>query len=424
MSDLSANQNLAGGRTPEILYCYKCGSKLPENSYQCTACGTTVDYNHSEKDAKFTDQKLKPKKNQTTKKIILFSVSGVILLSVAILAVFFLKTGEPAQDINSINGCPEFYNIEFGMTADEASKQIKLRHKVSYGIKGLTNDSSILFDKGEVFELFGRKTSDVHIGFKEKYMDSVLFIFAKDDYDLEDIVSVYTKIYGPANKTGTTYSTWNGSKTTIDVFEYISDAGEGKIIVRYLITPNSRYTALSFNGSEIDPCGFLSENYAFDKSPDYYINGLIEGFDYDKTVYTPEGFSGFSQYTLYPEFEYMGIEKGYTAIEFSKDEDENNIGLVSYKFLLDDKNAVDRMTYMHNKLVEIYGTADSSTYTSTYYDEMGVTDVKFNEMIDRISEDTEGIYNIQWKSNGLNITLSLTINVYKEYYEGSVSFSD
>ena len=39
----------------------------------------------------------------------------------------------------------------------------------------------------------------------------------------------------------------------------------------------------------------------------------------------------------------MGIGKGYTAIEFSKDSDEEYIGLVSYKFLLNEENAVDRM---------------------------------------------------------------------------------
>lgn len=85
---------------------------------------------------------------------------------------------------------------------------------------------------------------------------------------------------------------------------------------------------------------------------------------------------------------------------------------------------MDRMKYIHSKLAEKYDTAVSSTYTSTYYDKMGVTDVSFDEMIKKITADTEGIYNVQWESNGRKITLGLTISVDKEYYEGSVAFTN
>lgn len=445
MSELLPNENLVEDNCDKVLFCRKCGHKLTENSTQCSACGTIIEYG-SETDCgdagemtvdeniqECTEKETSKKKPKRLGKIILFSALSLILVAAVTLGGLFLwKTRVIKQDINTINGCPEFYNIKFGMTANEASSLIKLKHKAINGIEGSTmfevddfmKSSHIIIDEEEVFYLFGRKTSDVYVGFDEKYIESVIFNFSQDDYKLKDIVSLYKKIYGEPTETGTIYSTWSGPKTTIDVFEYDSDDGEKEIVVRYIITPNSQYTSLHFDGTELDPCGFLGENNAFNKKPDYYIKGLKKGDDYNEETYSPEGFPGFSQYTLYPQFEYMGIGKGYTAIEFSKDSDEEYIGLVSYKFLLNEENAVDRMKYIHSKLAEKYDTAVSSTYTSTYYDKMGVTDVSFDEMIKKITADTEGIYNVQWESNGRKFTLGLTISVDKEYYEGSVAFTD
>lgn len=93
-------------------------------------------------------------------------------------------------------------------------------------------------------------------------------------------------------------------------------------------------------------------------------------------------------------------------------------------FLVTKENATDRIAYMYSNLKEKFGTEDNSTYTSTRYDSLGIVDFSFDEMIDKIAKETEGIYNIQWKSGGHNITLGLTISVDKEYFEGSVSFAD
>lgn len=428
-----------------IIFCRKCGQKLIENSTQCSVCGTIIEYgsktDSGDAGQTIVDENIQEcnekepleKKPKRLGKFLLFSALSLILIAAVTLSGLYLwKTRVIKQDINTINGCPEFYNIEFGMTANEASSLIELKHKAINGIEGSTmfevddfmKSSHIIIDEEEVFYLFGRKTSNVYVGFDEKYMDSVIFRFSQKDYKLKDIVSLYKKIYGEPTETGTVYSTWSGPKTTIDVFEYDLDDGEKEIVIRYVITPNSQYATLQFDGTELDPCGFLGENNAFNKKPDYYIKGLKKGDDYNEETYSPEGFPGFSQYTLYPQFEYMGIGKGYTAIEFSKHSDEEYIGLVSYKFLLNPQNAVDKMKYIHSKLVEKYGTAVSSTYTSTYYDKMGVTDISFDEMIKKITADTEGIYSVQWESNGRKITLGLTIRVDKEYCEGSVAFTD
>lgn len=442
------------------MFCRKCGAVLQPDSCFCSKCGAEVvlvsdavsetnnkindaiDSNEDKQDNIIVDSDRnsvsneffspKPSKKKRLKLLLIIS-SVVVVVGVIVLSLLLLNNLRIVkQDINVINGCPEFYNIEFGMTADEASKKIELKHKAITGIddnpmfevSDFMKTSSIMIDEEEVFVLYGKKTQDVYIGFDEKIIDSVIFDFSAEDYDLKEIVSLYTKIYGDPSKKESNYATWSGIKTTIDIFEYSSNDGEMEIVVRYTITPNSQYTNLTFTGTELDPCGFLTTNYAFDKTPQHYINGLKSGSDYDEKVYPSSGTPVFTQYTLYPSFEYMGLKKGYTAIRFSKDANENHIGIASYVFLLSEDNAADRMNYMYSKLKEKFGAEDNSTYTSTRYDSLGMIDLSFEEMIEKISSETEGIYNIQWKSEGRNITLGLTISVDKEYFEGSISFTD
>lgn len=318
------------------------------------------------------------------------------------------------------------------MTLSQASENIKLEHKTIEGIKGnlmfevddFMKEDKILIDDEAVFYLYGKKTDSVYVGFDVDRVDSVIFNFSSDKHSLDNIVSLYKRIYGEPTSSGSIYATWSGTKTTIDVFEYISEDEEESIVVRYVITPNSQYTTLTFDGTELDPCDFLGKNNPFNKNPDYFIKGLKEDDDYKKEEFSADGFGGFKKYTLYPRFIYMGIDKGYTAISFDMGYDANAIETASYLFLLSDSNAVDRLKYIHSALTEKYGSAKSSTYTSTYYDKMGAKDVGFDEMIKRIEKGTEGIYHVQWQSEGRNITLGLTISVDKEYYEGSVAYTD
>ena len=338
------------------------------------------------------------------------------------------------QDINTINGCPEFYNVEFGMTVDQASKVIEMKHKPIKGMESSSyfevddfmKSSHIIFDEGEVFSLYGIEAASVYVAFDEKYVDAVMFTFDKEEVSYKKIADLYVKIYGPATTETSSTATWVGPKTTIDVYDYeiFSDDGEKTIVVRYAITENSQYTTLSFDGPELDPCDFLGKNNAFNKKPSYYTNGLKKDDDYSYEKFSAEGFANFEKYTLYPKFEYMGIEKGYTAITFDKDGSEDTIGVVSYLFLLDKSNAVDRMSYIEKALTQKYGACSSCTYTSTKYSELGIVDITFDELKQKVGNNTQGIYNVQWESNGRKITLGLTISVDKTYYDGSVAYTD
>jgi len=442
MSDFERDDGLYNVTEQRASFCRKCGQKLsPENNARCAFCGTVVAYSseidmpapETDKEEP-TQQEAKPKKKSARRIILIASLSLVLLAGIVCAALFFMGPRVTPQDINTINGCPEFYNVEFGMTVDEASKVIQMKHESIEGVESSSyfevNDfmksSHIIFDEGEVFSLYGIEAASVYVAFDEKYVDVVMFTFDKEDVSYKKIANLYMKIYGPATAETSFAETWVGSRTTIDVydFEFFSDDGENTIVVRYTITENSQYTNLSFDGPEFDPCDFLGSNNAFDKKPSYYTDGLKKDDDYSYENFSAEGFANFETYTLYPRFEYMGIEKGYTAITFDKDGSEDTIGLVSYLFLLDQSNAVDRMSYIEKALTQKYGAYSCCTYTSTMYSELGIVDITFNELKQKVGSNTQGIYNVQWESNGRKITLGLTISVDKTYYDGSVAYTD
>lgn len=415
------------------MYCRKCGDLIVENSNVCNKCGTVV---LKEQKEKFFDNEISRSKeiklNKNKRKRIII-ILAVILLMIFLTTLGFVvcKLRINPQEINTINGCPEFYNLEFGMTAKEASSRIKLEHNTFEGlsendffeVEDYMKESQIFLKEGQIFKLYGKKAQDVIIGFDKKSLDFVAIKFSKKSFSLNEIIDLYKKIYGAPTDYNSISASWIGTKTTITVFELITDDGEDTIVVRYTMTPNSQYERLSFTGSELDPCGFLSNNHPFDKKPEYYINGLKEGEDYNKKVYSVEGLDGFSQYRLYPSFEYMGIENDYTAIEFNVAEGMDTIETAGYLFLLTEENAVDRMVHIYSKLLEKFGKEIDATYTSTYYDKLGIVDIDFSEMKNRIKNGTEGMYHIHWKSENYNVTLRLTIKVDNKYYEGSVSFA-
>lgn len=428
----------------QISFCRKCGNRLTDGSMRCSKCGTeavlcdspstqelneTVSCDQASVDmgsAHNTDDATEnscqtdaaPAK-KTRGKYLLFSSLGIVLLAaVVFLLSRFIPTGATAQSIDSINGCPEFFDIEFGMTVDQASKQIDTAHDAIMG-DGYSQDSFIVLSPDSDYSLHGFPVETVYCGFDGLKMDTVIIAFSKDEASMEEIMSLYEKIYGQATMT----DLWLGKSTMIEVID--GEELESKmreIIVRYTISPNSHFQTLSFNGSEIDPCGFLSDNYIFDKEASYFIDGLTEN-DYGLEEFSAEGFAGFSQYTLYPQFEYMGVPPGRTAIEFCVEAGAENINVVTYIFLLDSDNASDNIKYIEKTLSDAYGDYVSCCYTSTVYGGAVMEEIPFTTFCRRVGMGTQGAYNIQWESTEGKITLSLTVNPERKYYQGGVAFS-
>lgn len=368
-----------------------------------------------------TDEKISSKPSRKKWKTILFSAIGVVLATVvALLIIYFLPEKVDQQDINAIYGCPELYDVEFGMDVDEVDSLIEIEHNTIMPNPLGDDEPMIALNLDTEFNLYSLPMQDFLCSFDDNKLEMVLFLFEKENVTYEQITKLYARIYGKATSSDTSKTVWSGTRTTISIF---NDNEDDVYVVRYAETPNLRFTMLSFDGAEIDPCGFMGDNYIFDKTAAHYTTGLQKDKDYSMKQYSAAGFASFSKYTLYPSFEYMGIGSGYTAISFDIDSSEKTIGVVSYLFYLNQQNAVDRIDYIKNALDQAYGQFDSCTYTSTYYSDGGIVDLTFNEAKSKISAGTQGIYNIQWKIDGYNITLGLTIQTDNTYYDGSVAFS-
>lgn len=436
-------------RIGQVLFCHKCGSRLIDGSMYCSKCGTKVvscelvgtqgptesapleSLPNNTEPAHDMDDLLGNLYQQTGPahfpnrrlKYVLFSCLGIILLAAIVFGItHFISTKIKPQNIDSINGCPEFFDLEFGMTIEQASALINVapENVMKYEDPSGSQNSNIFVSEDANYNLYGLPVRNIFCGFDGLKLDCVIIAFSKDKVEIDEVLSLYEKIYGqPSNM-----NSWIGKMTIIEVIddEEANDIDQ-EIIVYYSMSPNGRYSMLSFDGSEIDPCGFLSDNYIFDKQVGDYIDGLTEGDDYTQSDFSAPGFAGFSQYTLYPKFEYMGIPHGFTAIELNVEADQKYINLVSYKFLLDADNVFGRVKYMEKRLVESYGDYENCCYTSLFYSDMGIEEISFEELCKRVGAGTQGNYNIQWISAGQRITLTLTINPEKKYYEGSVSFA-
>ena len=422
------------------LFCRKCGAELTLDSCFCSKCGTAVinpqpDNNqpiigesahiNSETNEALNSEPIAIQKKGRKKNFKIWALIGTVAVVVGLSVFVVLSLIAPKvekHDIDSINGCPEFYGVEFGMSADQASALIEVEHKAITGYESSfgSRDSSIYIEGKLDYELYGIPVKDVYCGFDVLKMDSVLLVFSKKDTTLSDVIDLYLEIYGPAKRTSQTMTTWIGTKTTIDVYDSVLlENDDDEIIVRYTITPNSQYKNLSFAGPELDPCSFIDNNIVFSKTPQFYIQGLTVDDDYSIDKY--DGY--FTKYTLYPVFSFMGIQKNMTAIELNVDANESLIGSVSYIFLLDESNAVDKFSFMYSALTEKYGQFEFCDYTSMKYSDMGVQHITYQEMLNKISNNEQGLYNIQWVTAENRITINLTIDPSKQYIEGAISYA-
>ena len=441
-------------RNEQILFCRICGRKLLSDSAFCDGCGAKVVAIEAPEppvtdDVPETvaipssfavvptidDPAAEPQDTEVVpadmtseakpKKKIWKIIAPILAVAILACAAFFIvpkfiPVAVEEQDINSINGCPEFYNIQFGMTAQQASALVEIEHKAITGYENSFGsvDSSLYLQEGTEYDVYGLPTSHVLCYFDGLKLETILFVFPKKDVSLSKVVDLYTKIYGEPTTRNTLSATWSGALTTIDVFDaLLTDGEDEEIIVRYRETPNKQFKNLTFDGPEYDPCNFLTTQI-FKKKPSYYTSGLVSGDDYtvDKNDY-------FTKYTLYPRFEYMGIEEGMTAISFDVDASETEISVCSYLFLLEKEKAADQLTYIKSVLEKEYGTYSNCTYTSMKYDELGIVDLTFTEFISRIKSGTQGLYNIQWDMGLNKVTINFTVDPSKTYYEGSVSTS-
>ncbi len=194
-------------------FCTKCGSALPEGSRFCGNCGASVMETEGERPVKKAGKHWK---------WILNSGLGVILLVAVSLVVANVFGG---QDINTIQGCPEFYDVKFGMSMDEVDARIEVEHThgmdgnlVLAGIIG-ESDPSISVESGTAYRLYGRPVERVKCRFEGEKLSEVTISLSEEDVSYEEMAEQYQKQYGSPNKGGITESesVWRGAQTEIEI---------------------------------------------------------------------------------------------------------------------------------------------------------------------------------------------------------------
>ena len=168
---------------PKDIFCHKCGHRLLEDSKYCSNCGTTVEYTA---DNLYVDSleiqdveqnTVKPQKQRNKKKRLIGIVLGVFILAIIIVSVFCMtklivkpQIVKP-QNIDNIDGCPEFYELKWGMPTNVADQKIELKHTL------LETSDLIIIDDDEEFNLYGKHSEDVFIGFDNNSLNSVIITF-------------------------------------------------------------------------------------------------------------------------------------------------------------------------------------------------------------------------------------------------------
>ncbi len=433
------------------MHCKNCNNEILNDSVFCSFCGNKVEKTDDEivqttqnitqeEDAveetveavEISHEAEGIETEKLTKKIwkyIIFILLSVLILAAVVLTgLYFWSNRIIPQDINVINGCPEIYNLEFGTEVKDVSDILEFEHtKYVAGLNReswldpITDDSSIIAVGDIDYKIYGVPIESILFDFNRYDLDGVMIFISKEDIAFDKLVKLYTKIYGEATQKKSSDFYWRGPNTEIVVGNAKTEEKDDTLIVYYRAL-NLNFKEFDFTGPEIDPLWIrvdvLGEHIGL------VIDVLNEGKDYSVEEFNPEGFEGFTKYTLYPDFEYMGLEEGITAIQLDVAEDESKISVASYSFFLEKDAAVGGTRYIESKLGEKYGEHKSCTYSSTYYDELGEKNISFNEMLTKISKQEQGMYFIRWETDdGLLISLSLYKNEDVKYYEGEVSFS-
>jgi len=368
----------------------------------------------------FAAETASARKPKPRKKWLLAVWIALGILAVAVLAILFLPRVIMPRDINNIHGCPELNDIAFGMSVEAVSEKLEVEHHTLEGLPSDGDDPMIAMKPETELALYGLPVQDFLCSFDERELVMVLLMFSKEAVTCEQLTELYGKIYGPAATEADAKIAWIGKTTTITLF---TESDADAFVVRYKESPNQDFGKLTFRGTELDPCGFLEDHYAFDKSASYYVADLKEGKDYTVEQFSDVGFGGFTEYTLYPDYTFMGIEEGYTAISLSVDASERTVGVTSYLFRLDRQNAADKFDFIKQRLNAAYGTPVDCSYTSLRYSDMGVQELAYTQLKAKIQAGTQGIYHIQWNDGRYRVTLGLTIEQGSTLYDGNVAYS-
>ena len=163
-------------------FCTTCGAALQEENRFCGRCGAVV---------------TAPAKKRRRWPLIVFPIVGVALVAALVLAAVLSSGILLRRDVCELNGCPEFYEVEFGMGLDEVAGLIPGEEEI------VPNGEETMLVIGEGYSTsdyswYGLPTRNVACWFHELAGLKTVMIHFPEEIPPDQVNGLLHKIYGEA----------------------------------------------------------------------------------------------------------------------------------------------------------------------------------------------------------------------------------
>lgn len=346
-------------------------------------------------------------------------ICSIILIAISILTVILLaarnhhtKSTQPtAKDINTINGCPEFYELHWGTSFEDVDLIVESPHTTdTFGEEDIIRTVTPC-------KFNAQEEAIVYCGFNHAQLTEVVFVFSAKQVTLDELRDMITKLYGPASDGN---DIWEGQTTIITVES--ADNADGELLIRYKRTAENLYTAFIYNNApehSRDPFEIIGSRTLLGCGIAPVLTNLLKDVDYSVS----ESYS-YTNYTFFPVFEYMGFPAGSTAIELRVSNITNRIDLITYIMFFSNDDAPH--TRQIRKIIDEcsieYGTVDLYTTYQTTETGSSTVEVTEEEFFQAIAVNV-GQHSLTWLGSAHTVTLDISLSNDSTYSYAALSFT-
>lgn len=310
------------------------------------------------------------------------------------------------QDINTINGCPEYKNLKWNMLQSEVETRIGSEYKYDGSSILEVKDKFLCWDNVQIF-----------CEFENNKFRRLGAIISNVSVTRDEVVRVFTEIYGAHTRIGYdgTYQ-WDGEKTYISVEDMMD-----YIFVNYYYDINNEYNSLEYIDTGIDPFGLIGKNKLIGKSVNNIIGDFEEGNQYDVSYDTD-----FTMYMLYPRFEIVKSHTKNNCLAIFTPNDRSTVNLITYMSLFelnDMQNAIENIKATEKEMSATYGSNYQTEYALMSTFESGTA--TFEEMLNMIRLSQIGNYTLSWNSGTTIVSYTVSVNsAIDGYIMCGISYAD
>ena len=409
----SANVYQTNDQPDTRLYCPFCGAKIYSDHKYCGKCGSSLSNDHpSDTNNNTLYNDILETRSRTNNNSISKSLDAegkksirlwliwmpIILFVICLLSYGILKEIDKQhpilhfhsikeEDIDTIKGVPDFYNLEWGMSPNEVQTIIPLEAELITE----TDDNgyetkTIGKGYGKLPKVLGMQTVGFWCIFYQDKLTQVQIAYSLDDYSKDRIIAAYKKRYGEDNDT----QSWNGKYTEL----YFKEEN-GNL---YAIYDGSYITGRYLEA--IDPL-LLTDYIGY--NIDDVLDGLTEGTDYKVNKYDT-----YKKYTVNIGSDYFDLASNSVLLEFDVDPCTNKVNVITYLLFFDNATPSsnhDTIRMIYDFISSYCGVHEGCICFSLNPDNPFFYELSKEEMFKQILAAKEGSYSSRWTDDKYNTTL-------------------